>query len=311
MPLSAWFLVGPTAVGKTAVAQRLAERKQVTILSADSMMVYRGMDIGTAKPTVAERGTVPYWGLDCVTPDQPFSAGDYLRVLRNEVASANVPPVACIVAGGTGLYISCLRHGLREGPATDPVLRQTLETLHREGGVPALQRELEHRAPGRLGELADPKNPRRLIRAIELAQQGVPPRTWPETAPSGPPLTGLRCSPDALAANIVQRVHGMYESGLLEEAAALRQNYPKLSDTAGQAIGYTEAWAHLDGHCTRSQAMADTIRRTRQLAKRQGTWFRHQAQVNWVDIQPGQSVDDIADAVEAQWKRYGPSPLQL
>ena len=311
MPLSAWFLVGPTAVGKTAVAQRLAERRQATILSADSMMVYRGMDIGTAKPTVAERGEVPYWGLDCVTPDQPFSAGDYLRVLRDEVASTKVPPASCIVAGGTGLYVSCLLHGLREGPATDPVLRQTLETLHREGGVPALQHELERRAPGRLGELADPKNPRRLIRAIELAHQGVIPKSWSDTAPDGPPVVGLRCSPDVLAANIERRVHIMYENGLLEEAATVRQSYPRLSDTAGQAIGYAEAWAHLDGRCTRGQAVADTVRRTRQLAKRQGTWFRHQARVNWVDIQPGQSVDDIADAVEAQWRLDGPSPLQL
>jgi tRNA dimethylallyltransferase len=311
MPISAWFLVGPTAVGKSAVAQRLAERLQATIVSADAMMVYRGMDIGTAKPTIPERGAVPYWGLDCVTPDQPFSAGDYLRVLRDKVASAKVPPPACIVAGGTGLYISCLRHGLREGPATDPVFRQTLETLHREGGVPALHRELERRAPGRLAELADPKNPRRLIRAIELAHQGVTPRAWPEASPSDPPLVGLHCASEVLASNIARRVHAMYENGLLEEAAALRQKFPHLSDTAVKAIGYAEAWAHLDGRCTRAQAMADTIRRTRQLAKRQGTWFRHQVRVNWVDIQPGQSVDDIADAVEAQWRLDGPSPLQL
>lgn len=311
MPQQAWFLVGPTAAGKSAVAQRLAEQKQTAIISADSMLVYRGMDIGTAKPSAAERRSVTYWGMDCVEPDQTFSAGDYLRILREQAGVSCEESVPRIVVGGTGLYMACLLNGLREGPPVDRALRESLETLHREGGVAALQRALEQQAPGRLAQLADPKNPRRLIRAIELAQAGVGTPEWDDDRSARPMLVGLRVPADRLAENIERRVYAMYENGLLAEASALRQRYPQCSETARQAIGYAEAWAHLDGACTREQAIRKTILRTRQLAKRQTTWFRHQARVEWVDWAPGQSVDDIALAVDAQWRLHGPAPLHI
>lgn len=309
-PTSAWFLVGPTAAGKTAVAQRLAERRGALILSADSMLVYRGMDIGTAKPSPAERGQVPYLGLDCVTPDQSFSVGDYLQVIREGLARLGVAHRPCIVVGGTGLYISCLRHGLRPGAGPDPELRRRLESVHEAGGVVGLQAELDRVAPGRLASLSDPRNPRRLIRAIEKAMGGETEAAWSESLEM-PPLAGLRWPGDSLARRIHERVEAMYRNGLLEEARVLRAAYPGLSRTAAQAIGYAEAWAYLDGRITGEEARARTEVRTRQLAKRQATWFRHQARVHWVEVTPGQSVDDMADAVEAQWNLYGPAPLQL
>ena len=310
MSLPAWFLVGPTAAGKSAVAQRLAERRGALVISADSMLVYRGMDIGTAKPTRAERGSVPYIGLDCVEPDQLFSVGDFLRVVRDALAARSVTSAPILVVGGTGLYVSCLLRGLAAHPPPDPAARQTLEALFQTGGLVALQAELERLAPGRLQTLSDSRNPRRVIRAIEMARDGSASQPWRDAESSAPPLCGLRWAPGDLERRIVQRVEAMYDGGLLEEAAALRRAYAALSDTARQAIGYAEAWGVLDGSLTREQAQAITVRRTRQLAKRQATWFRHQVPVSWVDAKPGQSVDDMADAVEAQWEKHGPSLIQ-
>ena len=293
------------------MAQRLAERRGALIISADSMLVYRGMDIGTAKPTPAERGAVAYAGLDCVEPDQLFSVGDFLRVVQHFVSARPQPAAPLIVVGGTGLYVSCLLHGLPQHPAPDPARRQQLDELFKTGGLVALQGELERIVPGRLQELADPRNPRRIIRAIEMAHEGSRPPAWRDAAATAPRLCGLRWSPEALEQRIIRRVRSMYEGGLLDEAAALRRSHATLSATARQAIGYAEAWDVLDGRLTREQAQAITVRRTRQLAKRQATWFRHQASVAWVDAQDGQSVDDRADAVEAQWELHGPSLIQL
>ena len=310
MALHAWFLVGPTAVGKSAVAQWLAEKRKATLVSADSMLVYRGMDIGTAKPSPAERGEVPYWGLDCVEPDQSFSVGDYLRSLAG-LAQAESSGRPLIVVGGTGLYIDCLLRGLTSRPPPDLLERARLESLHRQGGVPALQAEVERLAPGRLAELADPRNPRRLIRAIELAHQGVLSKTMLQRGPPKPRLTGLRMDPAQLAGRIARRVQTMYHQGLLEEARALRGRYPALSETARQAIGYAEAWQVLDGTLAPSAAQEITARRTRQLAKRQLTWFRHQADMAWIEAEPGATVARIAASVEAQWELDGPTTLHL
>ncbi len=309
MSLRACFIVGPTATGKTAVAQYLAEQGSGTILSADSMLVYRGLDIGTAKPTPAERGSVPYWGIDCVDPDQEFSAGDYLRVIAAAARATCPEPARVIVVGGTGLYVDVLLRGLTSRPALDQALRTRLEELHQAGGVPALQAELDRVAPGRRQELSDDRNPRRLIRAIELAGQGIRSASDLPTKAPKPCLVGLQRNPGELQERIRQRVHHMYQSGLLAEAEALRRQYPLISKTARQAIGYAEAWACLDGKISQSQAEAATVLRTRQLAKRQMTWFRHQATMAWVEADPARSTASIAQAVEAAWKRHGPTTL--
>lgn len=311
MPINAWFLVGPTAVGKTAVIQHLAEQMGATVISADSMLVYRDMDIGTAKPSPTERGSVPYWGLDCVAPDTAFSVGDYLCTMQEHLARTQSPPERILVTGGTGLYVDCLIRGLTSRPAADPALRAELEQLFQQEGVAGLQHRLSAEAPGRLEELADPRNPRRLIRAIELARQGVTAQAMLARTRERPALVGLDMPTDELQIRITRRVHQMYDQGLLQEAAELRARYPVLSKTARQAIGYAEAWAHIDGICTRTQAQQATILRTRQLAKRQRTWFRHQAEMTWVEARAETSVADMAQAVQAQWERHGPTPLFL
>lgn len=306
---SAFFLVGPTASGKSAVAQFLAEQEGRTIVSADSMLVYRGMNIGTAKPTAEQQRRVPYVGLDLVNPGSTFSVGRYLK----EVAAAFrslCPGEEPIVVGGTGLYIKCLTEGLSDSKPVDEKNRARLEAIYRRDGVAGLQAILRRMAPRRLEALQDPRNPRRLIRAIELAQQEVAPRcTW--SGPPAPPLVGLRPAPGYLKTRIIARVEKMFRDGLLDEAAALRHDHPEFSGTARHAIGYAEALAVLDHQYDIEEARARIVQRTWQLARRQMTWFRHQLRVAWVDVEDEQPVEVLAGRVRELWRQHGPTPVVL
>ena len=313
----AWFLVGATAVGKTAVAQCLAEKSGAAILSADAMLVYRGMDIGTAKPTPAERGATRYFGLDLVNPDQPFSTGTWLAHVREQLhdqpfghSAAREPDAASlIVAGGTGLYIRVLTSGLDAAPA-DASRRLYWQKRLETEGLDALRRELASRSPSALAQLADPENPRRVIRALEhLDISGTLPDNWQQA--SRPRVTGLRLPRAALHERIAARVERMFASGFVDEVAALRKKFPAWSATAAQAIGYSEVCEMLDGRMTQAQAIALIAQRTRQLAKRQETWFRHQADVTWVDAAPDESVESLAARVLATWREHGATTIQM
>ncbi|HPG01248.1 MAG TPA: tRNA (adenosine(37)-N6)-dimethylallyltransferase MiaA [Kiritimatiellia bacterium] len=305
----AYFLVGPTACGKTEIAQRIAKREGWGILSADSMLVYRGMDIGTAKPTAEERDGVSYGGLDLVDPSESFSVGRYVTVARSYLEEARQAGRATIVAGGTGLYVKCLTEGLAPLPEEDPVLRNRLEECLEARGVEGLQDELRRLDEARLRELKDPLNPRRLIRAIELAHHRADRRPAWAGRPDVP-LVGLFMEPGMLAKRIEARVAQMYEHGLLDEAADLRERVA-LSKTALQAIGYAEAFSVLDGKLSVGEAMYHTAVRTRQLAKRQMTWFRRQARVEWVTVERGMRADDVAEAVSMLWRTYGATPVVI
>lgn len=304
---TAYFLIGATSTGKTAVAQFLAERYGCAVVSADSMLVYRGMDIGTAKPTLAERGAVPYFGLDFVDPCTPFSAGDWLRAV---MPAFEQPTRSPIVAGGTGLYIRALLQGL-DAPAADPVARKRWEELLEAKGVPGLQQALEARAVGALARLADPLNPRRLIRALEHCDmdgaEGSTTRDRTLATPSGDGATivGLRLPRPELRRRIRTRVEHMFNSGLADEVRHLRTRFPLWSKTASAAIGYAEAAAWMDGQMSREEAVERMVVRTSQLAKKQETWFRHQTRVAWVDIEPEEPVTTIAGRVATLWEDYG------
>lgn len=293
------FLVGPTASGKTDVAHVLARTLGLPVLSADAMMVYRHMDLGTAKPSEEERRSFRYFGLDLVDPDLPFSAGAYLACAREALVAEAGP---WLVVGGTGLYIRCLLQGLDPAAPSDLSWRAEAEALLAAGGLPALQEKVRARFPEAYARLADPANPRRLMRAWECAAAGD---AMPVRRPPPGPVAGLRPTPDLLATRIEARVRAMYGRGLLEEAAALRDRFPHLSDTARQAIGYREAFAVLQGDLAQEEAIAATVRRTRQYAKRQMTWFRHQLRVEWIDIGPATSVEACAERVAAVWNRHG------
>jgi len=309
---SAHILAGATATGKSAVAQCLAEQMGAAILSADSMLVYQGMDIGTAKPTAEARGTVPYYGLDLVTPAEPFSTGRWLT------AAAHCTETNLIAVGGTGLYIKALTDGIG-GAAAAPDARAAWQRVFEQEGLQGLQDALRKKSPGAFAALPDPSNPRRLIRALEhLGASGTLPQHWkPElltpnselrTSPS--PIIVLTLPREQLHRRIVRRVEQMFASGLPEEALALREAYPAWSATAAKAIGYEEACAMLDGTLTREQAIERTVIRTRQLAKRQETWFRHQANAVWLDIAEHETTADTARRVSQLWRQHGPTTIR-
>ena len=281
--MSAHFLVGPTAAGKTAVAQRLAEEDGFDIVSADSMLVYRGMDIGTAKPSPKEQAGVKYWCMDLADPGEHFSVGLYRNAALNALSSIAARGGKAAVVGGTGLYIKALTHGLAAAPSADPAIRAELERILSAKSVLELQEILLREAPGTYEALQDKRNPRRLIRAIELARAGVrgPLESWKKN--TGPVLTGLRMSLDQLRPRIERRVRKMYESGLLEEVNGLLSSGFATSSTAKGAIGYDEAGAVLDKRLSLEEAILVTTQRTVQLARRQATWFRSEPDIAWFE----------------------------
>ena len=308
LPHAAFFLVGPTAVGKSAVAQYMAETQQWDILSADSMLVYLNMDIGTAKPLAEERSRITYGGMDLVNPDESFSVGQYVEHAQHILNESSAKGKQLIVTGGTGLYIKCLTEGLDRLPPADPALRAWAEALLERDGIAALQKVLRQRDPARYEAVQDKNNPRRLIRALELAGQ-VTGDTKTRSLKPSVPMIGLEMDSERLMAHIRHRVQGMYDAGLLDEVDRLLSAYQQLSKTALQAIGYAEAIAVRQGRLTQEEAIAKTVARTRQLAKRQRTWFRHQANVVWISVGENSTIEQIAGQVLAQWKKYGPTPL--
>lgn len=310
MTPAAYILVGPTASGKSAVAECLAAKSSppAPIVAADSMTVYAGMDLGTAKPDAASRARTPVYGLDLCPPSRDFSVGDYLAAIRALWPEIARSPSLPIVAGGTGLYVKCLTEGLDAPAVASPVHRQTAEALLAEQGPDALLAAVRALAPAQFSRIRDPQNPRRLVRAYELLASG---HELPlPVAKKRPKVVGLRLPPDELDRRIERRARRMFAYGLVDEVRSLRAQGP-LSETARHAIGYEEAAAVLDGALDEEAAIALTARRTRRYAKRQMTWFRHQADVAWVDVDPEDSVERIAGRVQRLWKAQGPAPLAL
>ncbi|WFB35574.1 tRNA (adenosine(37)-N6)-dimethylallyltransferase MiaA [Kiritimatiellota bacterium B12222] len=286
-----YFLSGPTASGKTTVAHHLAERLNLRLLSVDSMMVYRGMDIGTAKPTAEEISRYDYAGVNLIDAGTPFSTGKWLRAICEQLDER--PTLA---VGGTGLYYRALIDGLTP--------ESTRDQKHRSRSVEELQKEIRQRNPEVLQQLADPENQRRLERALAWLESGqTPPRMWAERA--GFPLPVLRRPTEILNERIEQRIRVMFQTGLLKETQTLL-NAGALTGTAAQAIGYQEAQAVIHQTCTLEQAITQLATRTRRYAKRQRTWFRNQMDARWVDVENEHSTELIADKVAGLWEDTGP-----
>ena len=327
MGCSAYFLIGPTASGKSAVAQHIAERAGQLIVSADSMNLYRGMDIGTAKPSDAERERVDYAGIDIVESTKKFSVANYLDAVNPAFESGR----EIIVSGGTGLYIKCLTEGFDDVPPENTALRAELEALD----FRALEKRAKESANELYGRLTvdDRQNPRRLIRILERtvgfsvassrmasrqpasgriagfqpALQELANTSW--NSKPKPTLVGLHVEREELHRRIEQRVGKMYAAGLLEEAAELMKR--DLSPTALQAIGYAEAFAVLENKLTLEEAKGKTVIRTRQLAKRQMTWFHNQLNVEWIDTANYPELEKLTEAVSEAWKKHGATPVQF
>ncbi len=306
----AYYLVGPTASGKSACAQKLAEATGADILSADALLVYRGMDLGTAKPSLAERAGVRYGGLDLVAPGETCSVTVWLAAARAFLAETKRAGRPLLVVGGTGFYLKALTEGLDEGAPPDPAARARWQALYDRAGLAGLQAELQAQGALAMVPPGDMDNPRRLIRALERRADGpaARPANWEGPAAKAPTFAGLAWSRDALAGRIEARVDAMFAAGLLDEVARLMTAGLVAATTARQAIGYAEAIEVLAGRMPEANARERIAARTRQLAKRQRTWFRHQAQVIWIDADQANSVETLVQEIHSVWQKTGPAP---
>jgi tRNA dimethylallyltransferase len=282
------FLVGPTASGKSALALELAEALAAEVLALDSMQVYRGMDVGTAKPSAAERARVPHALLDLVEPSERYDVSRYLADARAALAAAEGRGRRALFVGGTGLYLKALAEGLFGGPAPDPALRGALEERARREGSPALHAELATRDPASAARL-HPNDRKRVVRALEVLEQtGRPLSAWqhqwggPESARPALRLVGLFPQEEQHAARIATRVRAMLEGGWVEEARAIRDGCG-FGPTAIQALGYADVLELADGRLTRPECEARVIQKTRRFVRRQRTWFRSFPAILWLD----------------------------
>jgi len=289
------FIAGPTAVGKSEIALRLAEKIGGEIISVDSMQVYRGLDIGTAKPSPAERARVPHHLIDVCDLSEAFDAAQFIHRAQNavsEIQSRNQTPIFC---GGTGLYFKAYLEGLGEAPATDANVRAELEATSLE----SLLTELRERDPAAY-EKIDKQNPRRVVRAVEVIR--LTGKKFSELRAEWNMESGkqkaekffcFKRSSEDLHQRINIRVDEMFQRGLVAETEQLLKHGLAENKFAMQAIGYRQVVEHLSG----DRDLAETIElvkiRTRQFAKRQLTWFRRHGNCEWVELQPKNSADEI------------------
>lgn len=280
-------VVGPTAAGKSRLALALARAHGGEIVSCDSLQVYRGLDVGSAKASAAERAEIPHHVLDLVDPDQDFSAADFVRHARAAIAGAGERGRLPIVAGGTGLYLRALRRGLFEGPARDAALRERLERVAEKRGDATLHRLLERVDPESARRIA-PRDRVRVVRALEVQRTSGRTltahhrRTRPAEDGHRWLVVGLAPPRDVLRAAVEARTRAMLAGGLLDEVRGLLARYP--ADLRPlRAIGYRQAVAIVRGEQTVEDGLRDIVKETMRYAKRQMTWFRHQEDVRWFD----------------------------
>ncbi|GAB4286533.1 MAG: tRNA (adenosine(37)-N6)-dimethylallyltransferase MiaA [Coriobacteriia bacterium] len=299
-------IVGPTAVGKTALADRLASLARGEVVSADSMQVYRGMDVGTAKPSCAER-SVAYHCLDLIEPGEPYSAALFQSDARSAIDDIAGRGCLPVVTGGTGLYVRAALDDMRfpQGELHTEA-RRRLEALADQLGPEGIHDVLADRDP-ESAALIHPHNLRRTIRALEMAEQGV---SYAEQAARFRERhaiydtfwLGLDMQREALYARIDARVDDMIAAGLIEEVRRLLDEGYRCALTATQAIGYKELVPVLEGRADVSDAVAAIKQATRRYAKRQLTWFRSDPRVNWLDVtdsSPAESVERARALIES------------
>ncbi len=294
-PNRAFFVAGPTAVGKSQIALALAEKIGGEIISVDSMQVYRGLDIGTAKPGAAERKRVPHHLIDAADLTEPFDAAKYVVLAEKAAAEIQLRGRTPIFCGGTGLYFNAYLSGLGEAPAATPELRAELERLPLE----RLLHELRECDPEAYDKI-DKQNPRRVIRAVEVirltgkkfsdqradwrfeGRKAEAEVIWCFTRP-----------PAELHKRIAARVDEMFRRGLVEETRDLLKRGLEKNKTAMQAIGYRQVVEHLRGERDLSQTIELVKMRTRQYAKRQLTWFRRHGNCKWIELGPKDLPEDL------------------
>lgn len=283
-------IVGATATGKSALALELAEHLGGEIINADALQVYRGLDIGTAKPSPEERARVPHHLIDILEPHEPYSAGVFARRAEEVIAEIRGRGRLPIVVGGSGLYLRALFEGMSPTPPSDPEVRRRLQERLLAEGLPALAAELRGIDPETAARLA-PGDTQRILRALEVAAvSGEPLSAYISRQPFGAQRieairVGLTLPRAILYDRIAVRVGRMVEKGWSEEVAGLLAGGLTSDLPAFQAIGYRQLAQHLEGTWSLDQAIAETIRATRRFAKRQETWFRKESAITWFSAQ--------------------------
>jgi tRNA dimethylallyltransferase len=298
-------IVGPTGVGKSELALAVAERAGAEIVNADALQVYRGLDIGTAKPTAEDRARVPHHLIDILAPAERFSAGRFADLARSALDGIARRARPALVVGGSGLYLRALLAGLAPLPAIPPAIRARLCARLDEEGLPALRRELEMVDPVTAARLA-PGDTQRTLRALEVAQaSGRPLSEWLASRPAGAaalagvPRIGLTLPRALLYDRIASRVHRMVARGWLDEVRSLLANGVGPDAPAFQAIGYAQWLRHLAAETDVEETTRRIVVATRRYAKRQETWFRREPGIEWHDARDaGALAEQLARRLE-------------
>ena len=295
-------LVGPTAVGKSQIGVRLAKALGTELLTADSRQVYRGMNVGTEKPDLAERQGVTHRLIDLVDPDQPFNVGTYRRLALREIDRLYQRGLTPLVVGGTGLYVRALLRGLWEGPSADWSFRTRLEAQARSSGTASLHRQLVRVDPD-LASRLHPNDETKIIRGLEVyhllgrplseiqRRHGFREKTF------SPLLIGLMRERQALHQRIDERVDLELSKGLLEETQKLLERGYDRHLSSMKGLGYRQMAGYLAGEYDYDEAVCRLKRDTRHFAKRQMTWFRKEPSLTWVNISEGETSDHVARKV--------------
>ncbi|QKV79243.1 tRNA (adenosine(37)-N6)-dimethylallyltransferase MiaA [Amycolatopsis sp. Hca4] len=284
-PVVPLAVVGPTATGKTALAVDLARELGGEVVNADAMQLYRGMDIGTAKATEAERRGVPHHLLDVLDVTETASVAAYQRHARAEIerllAAGRVP----VLAGGSGLYVQAVLDDLRF-PGTDPAVRARLDAEAEELGTPALYTRLGERDPAAAAKIL-PTNTRRIVRALEVIEITGEPfsANLPEPGPAryGTVVIGVDRAAEELDERVNERVERMFAAGLVDEVRELEKRGLREGKTASRALGYQQVLAELDGEGDFAAAAAATAQATRRFVRKQRSWFRRDQRIRWFD----------------------------
>ena len=290
-------LVGPTASGKTDAGIQLASRLGVDVASVDSMLVYRGMNVGTAKPTAEQQRAVPHHLMDLAEPSERFTVARFQQAAHDLLDRVPDP----LLVGGSGLYFRAVVDRLRF-PPEDPAVRASLEAEADALGAEELYERLSAADPVAAARI-DPANVRRTIRALEVSTiTGAPfsdfAAAWEVYDPALVRVAGIRLTTTTLDARVRARVAGMLEAGWIDEVRDLMDRGLGAWLTASQAIGYAELAAHLDGRLALDEAMERTVKRTKELARRQMAWFRRDPRVRWFDA-GGKGAAEVVDEVAA------------
>jgi tRNA dimethylallyltransferase len=293
-------LAGPTAVGKTALAIEICQRFQAEVINADSVQIYRGLDIGSAKPTPAERAAAAHHLVDVAGPNESFDAARFAEVAEQAISDIRSRKKRVLVAGGTGLYIRALLFGLAPLPPVDEDLRARLREEWERLGAPAMHERLAKLDP-QSGERLHPNDRQRVLRALEVCLQTGEPFSAQQkqhgfSEPRHPYfMVGLSRPKPELDQRIARRCRAMWEKGLVDEVRGLlAQGVPPEAKSLG-SLGYAQALRFLQGELSQEEAMADMIAKTKAYAKRQLTWFRGMEGINWQSPEDHAAVFDIAE----------------